>query len=413
MTEQAEQLGVDESSAANNAIHNDIGPVDGDGLSSTPSSKGRDSQFDSNKLAQIPEIADAFDKVFGTGSASSRKAKPTKPEAPATRRKDRQEIEAEAEEIEDLEGDEVDDGVEPEGDKETKPKDAGQKPNGQDADQGTEGKEGKDDAEGEDVPTLSPILRHAAKRAGWKDADIDKLIKTDPAMAEEMCTRLLKSFNDLSAEYGRLGANFQQGQLPPQNGGSANKQQPSQQPPQQQTDDLLTQLYGEKFQELSKKYGDDFMEDILKPLLGPVQEMYMATQKQAIKAVANEVGSFFKGLPEEFGELYGKADQVSDEQFEARKRLAQMADQIQYGARRQGIELSVSECLERANLMFAAEHLGSIERKRITKQVQKRSKQITQRPSQRRQPSADGGKKGDEAAMSAYESKAAELGYEV
>ncbi|MFP3344486.1 hypothetical protein R0J87_18575, partial [Halomonas sp. SIMBA_159] len=42
------------------------------------------------------------------------------------------------------------------------------------------GKPGEDGGE----PTLDPVLRHAAKRAGWKDDEIDELVAAKPEVAE-------------------------------------------------------------------------------------------------------------------------------------------------------------------------------------------------------------------------------------
>ena len=84
------------------------------------------------------------------------------------------------------------------------------------------------------------------------------------------------------------------------------------------------------------------------------------------------------------------------------------------GASQQGIELTVQDGLERAHSVFASEHLEAIERKKITQQVQKRNRGITQRPTQRRTgPAGAEPKRSVEGAMAAYATKAAELGIDV
>jgi hypothetical protein len=47
--------------------------------------------------------------------------------------------------------------------------------------------------------TLSPVLRQAAKRNGWEDADIDQLYAANGPVAERTFERLQESYNGLSA----------------------------------------------------------------------------------------------------------------------------------------------------------------------------------------------------------------------
>lgn len=401
--------------AANDAVVNDIAPVEGDGLGSpTPS---QPDPMSSEQIAQNPEISAAFDRVFGDGEAATATA-----EAPPATRSKQQAARRQEESVEELEGldgaTEADDGIEPpDGQQQTQQRQA--------VTQTQPDAQAQQAAEEDAASTLSPVLRQAAMRAGWDDKSISELHKQNPQMAEETFNRLLKSYNDLSAEYGRLGQGvmtntdgtptqpfaqqFQQPQTPPQ--------VPQQQPPQpvtspQQQAGLLGQLYGqEQVTALSEKYGADFMSDVVQPLLAPVQQMMQFVEQQQTQAMADQVNTYFGGLDEGFHDLYGNKGEVTEDQFENKTHVAMMADQIRTGARKQGIELPVSECLGRANMMFAAEHLGKLERKKITQQVQKRSKQLTQRPSQR-QVVRKTGERSDEAAADALSARAHELGLE-
>ena len=359
----------------------------------------------SEEIAQRPEIQEAFDGLFGTG----RKQAPKEAPSQATRRANSQTEEEDAEELADLEGADEDSELPKQDEQEGPDEEDADEPDAQEDESGQEG----------DTPTLSPVLRQAAKRAGWSDEDIDALATEKPELAEQTFQRMLQSFNSLSAEYGRLGASQQQGggpAQPPQQQQFPPQQQPQQQqmtPPPQQDEgmNLLQELYGEQLPTLQQKYGQDFVNDILTPLVRPVQQLQQQYQAQQQQAVAQEIGQFFSNLPEEFSELYGKGDQVNEDQYGARARLAQLADQIQWGASRQGVELSVSEALERANLMHAAEHMEALTRKRITQSVKKRSKQLTNRPSQRKSAAPQEGS--EKSAEEAYRRRAAELGIEV
>lgn len=86
-----------------------------------------------------------------------------------------------------------------------------------------------------------------------------------------------------------------------------------------------------------------------------------------------------------------------------------LADRIRAGSLAQGIDVSIGEGLEQANMLFAADHLAELERKRIKEQVQKRSRQITQRPTSRKRATPAEGGKSDAAAMAAYTERAEEL----
>jgi len=234
-------------------------------------------------------------------------------------------------------------------------------------------------------------------------------VKSDPELAEKTFHRLLTSFNALSVEYGRLGS----ASSAAPGGGTAPRPPAAPAPQGDGQADLLAELYGpDRMEELKTKYGKDFMDDIVRPMLKPVEQLQAKAQRQEMAAVATEIGTFFRGLPKEFAEMYGQGADVSEEQFNSRAKLAQLADQIRYGAGRQGIELSVSECLERANLMFASEHIGQVERQRIKTQVQNRSRQLTQRPTQRRRPASESAPS-EQTAKDAYAQRAAELGLDV
>lgn len=364
----------------------------------------------SEELAKTPEIKAAFENVFGKGSGTEGETTPT----PA---KGRQRAEETSDELEGVEGaEEADDGIGETGEEGAGADDKGTAEAEAEAARakekaGKEGEQAKAD-EGE-APTLSPVLIQAAKRAQWTDEEISEFVKANPQTAEKTFERILRSYNDLSAEYGRLGATRQPGEEAPPKETAARPAQ--QRPVELAEDDYIALLYGgkEKVDALREKYGEDMFNDLIRPMIAPVREMHVESQRQQTQAVANEISEFFSSLPKEFSALYGEGGQVSQDQFGNRGQLAQLADQIGGGAAGQGIRLSVGECLQRANLMFASEHLSELERKRITERVQKRSERLTQRPSKRAARTAAGGEPSDEAAAAAYTQHAAELGFDV
>ena len=220
--------------------------------------------------------------------------------------------------------------------------------------------------------------------------------------------RLLESFNEQSAFFGRLG------RLPGLAAG-----QPPVQPqaaPGQEPDVFAPVFTKAQVDTFRAKYGDDYVEEIIKPMLKHQATVLAPLQAEAsrrqLSAIRSETLGFFKGLPEALTTIYGKGDRVEGEQLKARMGVCERADQIRAGAAQQGQELSVSECLDYANMELAASHLAQMERQKITASVTRRSKTLTQRPSQKI-PSASSAPTGDQAAMDAYEQRASELGIEL
>jgi hypothetical protein len=281
-------------------------------------------------------------------------------------------------------------------------------------------------------PTLNPLLIQAARRAQWTDDEINELIDSSPEVAERTFTRLLQSMNDVAAEYGRIGAAAmdhlpQQMGVPPVSQTIAPQQQvnpgvnqfgvPQHGQIQQEGDNLLASIYGERLPQLTESYGKDAIQDLIQPLvtnlLEPVRQLQAEAQRQRTEATAQEVSTFFGGLPEEMKGLYGSGSQVSGEQYESRQQLARLADQIYTGAASQGLTLSIGECLDKASMLHASGHLAGLERRKITEQVRRRSKQKTQRPTSRRRQPIAAGEKSEAAATQAYIERAAELGMDI
>ncbi|MFP3421859.1 hypothetical protein R0K19_21005, partial [Bacillus sp. SIMBA_161] len=151
-------------------------------------------------------------------------------------------------------------------------------------------------------------------------------------------------------------------------------------------DDPVHSIFGDQAKSLSDKYGEDFMDDVVKPmashLMGMIQPVHQDYQRRQQESVGQQVNQFFSGLPDTYQELYG-AKEVSNEQGTKRQEVAQLADQILAGAEAQNVPMSIDEALDRAVTLHAKDHLASLERQRITSQVRRRSSRLTARPSGR------------------------------
>lgn len=267
-----------------------------------------------------------------------------------------------------------------------------------------------------DGPTLSDRLVHAAKRNGWSDDEIRELYEANPDVAEKTFERLHQNYSDLSARYAGFGHMAQ----------TRGQQVPPPPPPQSQTqrheaphdddESLIQRIYGESATSLRERLGDDF-DALTKPLLRQMHQMLEPVRQQGLEQqqnmVAAEAGQFFKSMPNELHSYYGNGTgKVSEQQSTARHELAQLADQIRAGAAVQGVEMSVTEALDRALALHSQPYWQAIERKRLTTAVKSRSRQMTSRPSHRKM-TPQSGSLSEEAAMDAYASAAASMGLDL
>lgn len=288
------------------------------------------------------------------------------------------------------------------------------------------------DEQGDDTPTLNPILKRAALRAKWDPDVVQQFWERDPDLAEKTFAQLHRSQNELSSRFAQLGQQPQQQAMPQtyqQPRGQSVNPAPAPQVPSNPNDimQMMAEVYGgqQSFEKLNADWNNaiptliqPFVERVLMPQQQMLQQAMNFIAGQERQNVAKEATMWFNGVKDDFGEMYGIGTTTpSQEQMQAKRALTLTADRIRNGARTQGIQMTVSEALEQAHLMIAADHYQEVERKRITAQIKRRSASITARPTQRRSPAVSG-TGGDtvkslEAAQEAYAAKAAELGIDL
>lgn len=337
--------------------------------------------------ASVPQaVADKFAELFGTGSGDAGEAQATAQQNAS---------QSEADELEEARL--ADEAAKRGSDKpaaKTEQKPAVTKP-------------------GEEAPaTLDPALKHAAKRAGWSDEELADDIKTyGVERVQRTLAKLHGSYNDLSERYAQLGAARSQ-QLPGQ------PTQPAQ-PQQAKANDpfaALEALFEEKtLKQFAENNGEEIVEKFMKPLhaaLQPLKEIQARYEADTKASQQREVTGIFKGWETDFADLYGSGDQLTPAQVDARLKVGQMADQIAAGAAAQGIDLTISEALDRAHSHLTKDRVKEMARKEITSAVAGRAKAITSRPTQRRTVRTvnDGAAKGDDAAQNAVAAFWAERG---
>jgi hypothetical protein len=330
----------------------------------------------SEELAENPEIQAAFDRVFGNGGSAQK-----------------DEGEGEQPTAEDEAQDEPQGSEQP-----AKPEKPQQpvKPAKQ--------------QEAPTSPTLHPALRQAALRAKWTDEQIDQFVGQNPELAEMTFKNLQGAQNDLSSRYAQLGQQRQQQPQP------AQRQQPPAAPTatdQPNLEKLLGDL--DTFARNNGQELADVFRALKAEVIAPMQQLKAHYEAQIQQAQAAEVNRTFEAFEKDWSNVYGKGKEIEAPQWQARQQVAQLADQIRYGAWQQGIDMTLTEALNRANDLFTRDKVAEQARQQVTKQVQRRSKTLTNRPTQRKSPqtAGEGAQRSDKAAMAAVEAFWADRGVAV
>lgn len=264
------------------------------------------------------------------------------------------------------------------------------------------------------VAELDPNLRFVAQFYGWPDERINKLFAADPEMATETFGQLLTAFQAMSRQQ---GVNAPSAQQRTQQGNPSAAQNPALQVSQ------LEQLFANP-----KAFADANGEQLGQLLVGIQREVYnpLKTALQQVaqiqaeymvqkqQAVASEATTATAGLAQKFPDVYGgDPAKLNFFQQQSRQNLFTVADQLRAGAYQQGKEMSVTDALNRAHLIVTAGRQENTARQQVRQQVQQRSRKITARPTQRNNPAGRGVAKGDQAALEAFTTRAAELGIEL
>lgn len=256
-----------------------------------------------------------------------------------------------------------------------------------------EGKAPADEIEKIEPAKLDPALRFVAQEFGWTDDKINKLVTADPELATETFSRLADLYTTSSRQLLTPGSPVAPGTQPTQNAAQSNE-------PLSKLDALYNNLAA--FAEVNgQSLVDEFLTPLKKELIDPVRQLMAQAVVHQQELNRNEARQTMGTLEQKFGDYYGQTDKpLSPLQQKNRTLLGETADQIRTASKLQGKELSVSQALNRAHLLVTADHRERAVRSQITEQVQRRSKSITAKPSQRANPklvAAKSGAKAEEA----------------
>lgn len=264
-------------------------------------------------------------------------------------------------------------------------------------------------AETEAGVQLDPNLRLAANALGWSDEKIDSFVAASPDLAAETFSRIYDSYVNLSRQMLSHG---------PQVAPAAQVQQ---QPAAQSTESKLDKLFAD-LTAFGKANGEDLVERLILPLkdeiVQPFREMQAKLQAAEDRAVQSEARSTLADLRKSHTDIYGSdPNKLSLEQQKAVRELGELADHVRSVAQLKGQEMSVSDAIRRAHLLYTYDRVQERTRKELVSSVQNRQRSLTLRPNNRAQIAGKqatmGSNKSEQAAIEAYESRATELGYDL
>lgn len=234
-------------------------------------------------------------------------------------------------------------------------------------------------------PTLRSAVNRTLKAYGWTDAEIKSNLESMGAKFIESAERMHDTRSkevDGWAEAGR-----------------AAKHHPAQVTTPAPAPAQTSQLKPVDVEALKKEFGD---EPVIARLVGPINqqieainrlvpvvEQYQESQRRSqMEQIGRQVEGFFgsKDL-EPYKEQYGAdPSKLTTEQLASRQKVLETADAIYGGAKLQGRNLSLDECLNLAHDSVSGVTKETVARAGIVKQLQQRAAAVTLKPGAKKTP---------------------------
>lgn len=263
-----------------------------------------------------------------------------------------------------------------------------------DADESVEQPEGEEAAEEGDpsTPTLPAAHKRSLLAYDWTEDEIAASMKTDPEGTIRIAERVHKSRSAEIAQWADLGRKAQR--LEPDS--SAIVEQPK----------FTGQLPTIDVEAMKKKYGDDGMvSEVVAPVNAVISELNKilpgliesakSIQSTQAEKVTQDIGSFFTSPDMKAYEAhYGgeSLDDLTDEQYQNRFKVAELADAMIAGAAQQGRRLSVTEALGYAHDSLSSKLRAAAIRTEVRGKVAKRNASLSLKPSKSGKAPTSGGK---------------------
>lgn len=234
------------------------------------------------------------------------------------------------------------------------------------------------------TPTLPDAFRRSLKAYGWTDDEIDHDLKVTGAGFVQMAANVHSKRNAEVAQWAELGRKAQE------------VNEAEQTPVGPVVNGQVQPLQPIDLKALKEKHGE---EELLDEIIGPVnatinalnavipqvQQGVQAIRQTEMDATTAEIHKFFDDSKmEPFRKFYGGVEQDrTPEQLEHRRAVLEKALEIKAGAATLHRELTLQQALIEAHDIASADFREQAVRKGIKKEVKKRNRSISQRPSKR------------------------------
>ena len=264
---------------------------------------------------------------------------------------------------------------------------------------------------------IDASLISLAVEMGADQAELDDLVKSDPAAATELLTKIQAEYNSqtLGLLHGSPSAEERSERLV----------SPASEDEATQAKSTLEALLTDDDAKAAaiEQYGEDFVEKVLTPLarrdaenskreakLDILFEQMEAAQQQATIA---ELEATFLGFGPGYKDFYGSgAENLSDDQFTNRTSVGRIADKLRAGDRVTGTpDRGAGHYLTRAHHIVAADQRQAAVRKDLISQIKTRSRGSVAKPSGQTTRIVSG-EKSEGGAGQALDRKIANLGLE-
>lgn len=240
------------------------------------------------------------------------------------------------------------------------------------------------EAAADEAPTLPDAHRRSLIAYGWTPDEIEEALTDDPDRFSRTAEKVHSSRVKQSSEWAQLGREKRAEQTPSPN------------PQPQAGDPAKSSLQAVDVAKLKEEYGDDELIDRLatplnqaveqiNQLLPVIEQSKQLQQQAAEQQLQQAVDGFFQSPSmTSYNELYGESfSNASQEQFDRRQKVLATADAIIIGAAAQGRQLDFNEAMSHAHDIESAEFRTKAVRDELQGKVQKRTRNITQRPAKK------------------------------
>ena len=259
--------------------------------------------------------------------------------------------------------------------------------------------------ESDETPPISDAYRRAAIHRGWTDEEVDELYKSNPELCEKTLAKVHEEVNRASKDFAAIGRARKE---------QANKTEQIVQPqpvvPEQPVASAID------LTKLRDQYGAD---DPMITVVEAIQQRAIAAEQATAtlraelaqqrteqpqqvsaavererQALGQQINTFFNDEAAKlYDDFYGTVekganwdDTLIPGQVANRIAVIEMADQIFAGAESLGRAIEFEEAMQLAHMSVSAPMKERVVRERITKEVTKRGKTLTLKPSSAAKP---------------------------